>query len=162
MTLSPPSVVRGTLTVEPYQLSQSDSILTSHKDGSIRIWDYHRGIQIYGFETGKTSAYYFPAIPLNIHEYVGEVVHRIASGHKEGVVRLWRIPAPDLGADASRQEEDEMLPCPRSATRSKKTRSNGFRKRIRQVYLMLFLDMVRSSVVLAWLSVFPERKRSFL
>lgn len=40
-------------------------------------------------------------------------MHRIVSGHKEGVVKLWRIPAPgSRPAHLCLDNDDNGLPCP--------------------------------------------------
>lgn len=39
-------------------------------------------------------------------------MHRIVSGHKEGVVKLWRIPAPCSRPAHLLLDGDDGLPCP--------------------------------------------------
>ena len=79
-------------------------ILSTHMDGSVRIWDCERGSELFAFQTGEHPSRYIRALLASKQTISGTIAtgtqsaiqsnHIIVTGHGHGLIKMWTIHAP--------------------------------------------------------------------
>lgn len=110
-------VVHGTYYLQPFPSADFKGILSTHADGSVRVWDCEHGRELFAFSAAEPSSGYLRAVSTSRQPVsdtsAGDtegstcLVQTIGTGDGDGWVKTWTVPASVLANAGVKADVDK-------------------------------------------------------